>query len=82
MNEYQRELAELKRWDAKITKPLPPIIQHWRNKWIQRINRLYEQHVINTLYNEKVQDARRAYDVLRKEQRTTQDETARVSTSA
>jgi len=67
MNEYQRELAELKRWDAKITKPLPPIIHHWRNKWIQRINRLYEQHVIN---------------VLRKEQRTTQDETARVSTSA
>jgi hypothetical protein len=63
---YQKELSELKQWDSKITKPLPPIIQHWRNRWVKRINRLYEQHVIN---------------VLREEQRTTQDKATRIPTS-
>lgn len=31
--------AELAEFDKKNTKPLPPIIQRWRNRWVKTIKK-------------------------------------------
>lgn len=30
---------ELKDFDSRITKPLPPLIQQWRDRWVKMIEK-------------------------------------------
>jgi hypothetical protein len=30
---------ELKEFDAKCSKPLPPILQRWRTRWVKQIQK-------------------------------------------